>query len=997
MKTRVHHCHETLAAGFILPAILVVAGALFILAVAALLVSGVGRGTARSCVDCQRAELAACAGIEELRSVLKCEAANDDFLVLQSGLAGPPAVGRLPAAHLFLVRGRMDGRGYSYRYVPLFTSSSLPPDNAQLAAPAVEPLVGAAPRERLDFTTLIYQEKARAAWHPVQDAQGRCIARYAYWVEDLQGKLDPALAGNLSGPDDTHARAAWPFPAPGLNPAPAADDAVPLDQVALFVIDPAASSSSQGALGGALIRHRPLLLSPESVLAAAQLNPPLARDAATGRLADLTARAAEENLVANHHPYLERPLVPCVSGIEPALAGTPRLNLNAMLAKPPAEAVEAMAALIRAALPDFDQRKGGFPEDYVKSLAANAIDYADADSRPTLKANEYRGLDAYPLLSEIALKVAYLGMSNQGARKIMMFRFKLFAELGNPTSQPVSGDARLSYEVALPMDGIGSGVGGMRFDSPQGLGRPEIATHDLSLIDGRYWSHPVAVALQPNQYQCYLFADVTYRIDVGAAADVIPDSTPFSLNEPAGAAGLSLMWDGAVVERTPQILRQQGLIYYHNDKGDIMSGFKAGTPDTLTKAALPGMVYDDLARKYYNMGDPRMTHYLRRARLDENAYPENSSPNRRNIRLQIYKDDAANKPKVYARMLPSEWPDGGHNAAVGSWSPGTNDQTEMTDPKFALPYDPLMRQAAPQWISNAGRFYSVTELGHVFDPVMHAPVFPNSDDTAAFRSKGRMPASCSAWPDVVSAEPSPYYGGGNTLRIGRPEHPAFDQTDSPGLHAAHLLDLFHTGLSRAAEAAGREGPLVRIEGHVNLNTASRDTLRALAAGALVMDPLLGRRLGCDHLGAPVMAPPTTPLTLAAPTVALEADRIADAILLRRPYASTAGLALAREAGGKYVFGNRDLYPDASSIEWSDAAAEETFARVYEGATVRSRNFRVWVVAQALAPGSDPGGCPTVLAEVRKVHTLFADPGKRADDGSIITGNFQTWITSSNDF
>ncbi len=67
-----------------------------------------------------------------------------------------------------------------------------------------------------------------------------------------------------------------------------------------------------------------------------------------------------------------------------------------------------MAAFIRAALPDFDQRKGGFPEDYVKTLAANAIDYADADSDPTLKANEYRGLDAYPLLSEIALQVNYV-------------------------------------------------------------------------------------------------------------------------------------------------------------------------------------------------------------------------------------------------------------------------------------------------------------------------------------------------------------------------------------------------------------------------------------------------------------------------------------------------------------------------------------------------------------------------------------------------------------
>jgi hypothetical protein len=88
-----------------------------------------------------------------------------------------------------------------------------------------------------------------------------------------------------------------------------------------------------------------------------------------------------------------------------------------------------------------------------------------------------------------------------------------------------------------------------------------------------------------------------------------------------------------------------------------------------------------------------------------------------------------------------------------------------------------------------------------------------------------------------------------------------------------------------------------------------------------------------------------------------------------------------------------MYPDNTNIEWSDAAAEEVFARVYEGSTVRSRNFRVWIVAQALAPGA----AAEVLAEVRTVHTLFADPGERAADGSIVPGKFKTTITSSNEF
>ena len=983
--------HRTAAGGFTLPVILVVVGALLILAVGILLVAGIERGTARSFADRQRAELAARAALEEIRGILTNDAANDDFLVIQSDLAASITAGRQSAPQHFLVRGKAAEGGYSYRYVPLFSARRPPEDQPQLAPPSLEPLFGTDVNEWIDFSTLPYTDKVRAAWLPIKDEKGRTVARYAYWVEDLQGRLDPALAGNLGGPDLTHTRAAHPFPAPGLNPDPESDAAAPLNQIGLFAIEPATTSISQGTLGKMLIENRRLLVSPDSTLAAAGIAPPLLRDG-TGHLGDPKARAAEESLAANLQPYFERPLIPFAPGIDPAVAGRPRMNLNALLAMKPDAAVDEMAAFVRAALPDFDTRKGGFPEDYLKTLAANAIDYADADSNPTLKSGEYRGLDACPLLSEIALQVNYAGISNQQDRKIMSFRFKLFAELCNPTSQRASGDARLSYEVALPMDGIGAGVGGEPFDSPALLSDPAIATHDLALIDGGYWTRLVRVELEPNQYRCYLFADITYRIDVGASSEFIPDETPFSLNEARAESGLSLMWNGEVLERADGILRQAGLIYSKKN-GVITGGFKTGTPKTLTKAALPGHVYDDYPSMYYNMGDPRMTHYLRAAPLDENAYPENISPNRRNIRLEIYNDDVAAKPKVYARMLPSEWPDGGHNAAVGSWSPGSNDKTEMTDAKFDFPYDPQMGMAAPQAVSNRGRIYSATELGRVFDPVMHAPAFPSSVETAELRNKGKMPSSRSSWPDVRGNQASPFYGGGNSLRIGRLEHPDFDLIAMPGLHAARLLDLFHVGRSRSENPAEREGPVTRIAGHVNLNTASRDALRAMAAGALAMDPLLARRSDGDHLGAPSMAPPVSPLSLSAPTAANEADRIADAIVHSRPYLSTADLARAKGADGVAAFGNRAMYPDDAAIEWNDAAAEEIFARVYEGSTVRSRNFRVWIVAQALAPGA----AAEVLAEVRTVHTLFADPGERVADGSIAPGKFKTTITSSNEF
>ncbi len=995
MRSLESKTHRSASAGFTLPVVLVVVAALLIMAVGSLLVSGIERSSARSFVDHQRADLAAYAGLEEIRNIFKLEAANDDFVILQSALTSPITEGREPAPQLFLARAKAEGGDYLYRYVPLFSTLGLPDENARFTPPAIEPLLGSDTNERIDFPTAAYQDKVRAAWRTIEDENGRTVARYAYIVEDLQGKLDPRQVGNIDGPGSTHARAAAPFPAPGLNPSPESDAEHPLDEIALYAIGPDTSSNSQGKLAKTLAENRPLLVSPGSMLAAAEIKPPLTRDG-LGHFKDPLARAAEENLAPNLQSYLERPLIPHASGINPIIAGTPCMNLNALLAKNPDAAVDQMAAFIRTALPDFDERKGGFPEDYVKTLAANAIDYADADSYSTLKQDQYRGLDAFPLLSEIALQVNYVGISNVNDRKIMTFRFKLFVELFNPTSQSTAGVARLSYEVALPMSSIGAGIENDPFDSPSMLSNPATSTHDLTFIDGRYWTREVNVSLEPNQYRCDLFADVTYRMDVGAASDIVPDETPFSLDEMKGASGLSLMWGGQIVDRVPSILRQAGLLYT-NVNGVVTGGFKVGTPKTITKAALPGHVYDDYPSMYYNMGDPRITHYLRSAQLDENAYPENSSPNRRNIRLDIYKNDVPAKPKVYARMLPSEWPDGGHNAAVGTWSPGSNDKTEMTDSKFNFPYNPQMRLAAPQQISNLGRFYSTTELGRIFDPAMHAPTFSGSGESDDFRRNGKMPPSRSVWPDVNGAQPSPFYGGGNTLRIGRPEHPEFNLSAKPGMHAARLLDLFHVGLSRSADQAAREGPVTRIAGHVNLNTATRDALRAMAGGTLVMDSLLANHPSNNHMGAPSMAPPVSSLTLSAPTSGAEADRIADAIIHSRPYHSAADLARAKDSDGRYVFGERAMYPEADHIEWSDAAAEEIFARVHEGSTVRSRNFRVWIVAQSLASSKVAGRMPTVLAEVRKVFTLFADPGVRASDGAIIQDQFKTKVTFSNDF
>ncbi len=64
---------------------------------------------------------------------------------------------------------------------------------------------------------------------------------------------------------------------------------------------------------------------------------------------------------------------------------------------------------------------------------------------------------------------------------------------------------------------------------------------------------------------------------------------------------------------------------------------------------------------------------------------------------------------------------------------------------------------------------------------------------------------------------------------------------------------------------------------------------------------------------------------------------------------------------------------------------------------RARNFRVWVVGQAVAPTATTNPSPEVLSEVRKAFTVFVDPGERNSNGSIDSSKFKTSIIHENDF
>jgi hypothetical protein len=976
MKSKLSSNHLILtSSGFALPVVLIVSAALLILAIGALCLSSTARESSHAFVDLQRAELAAATGLSDVKDILVKGAANDDFAIIQSTRSDEIVPGAQSTPYLSLVRGSMKQQKINYHYSPLFSSKHNLEDNDKLTTPELKRLISEN-NPTIQYVTLPNFDQVEVAWIPIRNEKGEVVSRYAFWVEDLQSRLDPLNVSNQKGKKTSHAREKWPFPAAGVNAQPASDEEHPLNQVALYAIDPEKTQLDQGSLQETLWKNKKLLVSPMSILAASGVEAPWTRakemsslpDVKVGQLINPQQRMVEEAFSVGLKGYFERPTVPFSPGVSADIAGKPKLNLNQLLMKNRDSAVTEMAERIESALPDFIKRKGGFPEEgdqsYLKTLAASALDYADEDSDCTL-GNEYRGMDSFPLVSEFLMRFKIDSI----AGSVVKLNVATYAELWNMSDQNISGTVQMTHETHYKCSW-------KQQASFADLGMLETEPILLA-FDGHRWLPEISIELLPNEQRVYKFGEVIYKIDVGAAK--ITAANPLKLDgDDFGESNYHLRWNGNIIDRAHAGVGRREAVLPNPKKGK-----------QAVRATVPGLNYPDGNQRYLNNpGDPRMAYYIKVYQA-ANAFPKNYSPNSRNIRWDIYDKDGPQKMEPQGRVLPSEWPDGGHNAACSGIGGARNDddQLEPDDPVFMTRAGSQVADAlaeeAPMRISNRGRFYSATELGRVFDPVQWQVDKPE--------------ISAKKWGDVsIGAMKDSRWGGGNTLRIGRPEHPMFDQEESPGMAAYRLLDLFHVGHSQSGLRAEREGPLVKIQGHVNLNTASREALRAIAYGALVMDPKLEIETSDVHDVVTRMAAPTELYEMTDQEIGDEADRVVGAILESRktkPLMSTSDLARIRDEAkpmGSLVFGNKALMRDGKKVSLSDSAAEEMFGRFYEATTVRSRNFRVWTIGQCVAPERNEANLK-VLAETRKAYTIFADPGKRTEEGEIDPANYKIQV------
>jgi hypothetical protein len=328
---------------------------------------------------------------------------------------------------------------------------------------------------------------------------------------------------------------------------------------------------------------------------------------------------------------------------------------------------------------------------------------------------------------------------------------------------------------------------------------------------------------------------------------------------------------------------------------------------------------------------------------------------------------------------PAFWPDGSSrnvstHGTLGSAFPlgpttglftNRNSTTGLVDP-------PSFK------ISNHGSYTNICELGNIFDPVQWAPPVTTMSDYA----------NCNIITNTGFWTKNNLYGGGSTLRIGRPEHSSFAWTNVAGstvatpnmqTSAAALLDLFCT--TNQFDESGK----------INLNTAPAPVLRALAGGIyLRSDPDLKDTLN------PLIPKATHPIPPAM------AEAFAQGVMRFRakyPFHSPSQLAFIGTDPtwpntdtwpSSAVFGNKDtIFLTASApgntngasatmgvSKWNDQATEEWFSKIFNLSTTYSRNFRVYVIAQkATNEGTVNKGVGPVVRKYYNVITRCNKDGQ----------------------
>ncbi|MEI8293770.1 MAG: hypothetical protein WCG66_07230 [bacterium] len=797
------------------------------------------RKISKSLSNRYQADLAAEAGLNAFLSSVANLSTNYTFNVVK--------VSTNNSEYLFL-GSPAGGASSNIAYTPLFSGGQVSSTNiysnplvaltSNLTVATGKPVV----------PSYIFTNQPSVAWIQTNISTSGLIRsiRYCYTASDLEGGISLQFAGNTNTSNGTHSRASNSIPS----------------SIALFTIfdkftqtDPGETNARQ------VIKNRYAFLTPESTLF---LNP-----AFSNKLASLSSRAGE---------YVEPEVIPV--GFQYADEGTNKFSINTNLSSVP-----AIAGIIGRNLANFDaSRRGAFDRgNYTQTLAANIIDYADADSNPTIGTG-YRGIDSYPLVTLVARRYAWTNGTG-GAGGPIQIQTRTFVNFWNPSSAATSsGNCTFEY-----LDSNGVIVEGFT------------KSFSTETFPG-FNSLP---SIPPNGYLVREVGSTNYSFPAGS-----PVASPLVWKNMTGNTNCTFRfrWNGQLVDEF-----RGGAENVGSETGTIL---KSGDAQRKYKANAAALDYS-----IGQVGDPRSSFYINQRVFARNYDGSTAWGGRqfsgdignnsyKEVRFSRWPDpsnDGPNFPSVTSEVLSGNQaaqasPESPTSSGSSPWYPPANGRgTWRGFGDGTLPDTIVLPTAltnlAPAKISNAGNFTNICELGNIFDP--------------------------SQWNSITNSSPtaSTASGGGYSLRIGQGEFPVYNR---PGSRSYQLLDLFTVSANRTNQAS------------INLNTATSDALRALVAG-------IQQRTNQNLQPTNRMIYAARSSGGEAGNRFAEAV-IASRPFLSVAQLSNITNSLGYYFGNTNQWNGNTI--EAPTM-WSDNSREELFSQIYPLVSVRSRNFLVFVCGQAL--------------------------------------------------
>ncbi len=649
--------YGSLKHGIALPMTLMSIGALLLLLIGLLTMLGLERKTARSYSDATRAELALESGLANAIAIISDISCRDDTLVFRIDDPDQPKVvsSQRPLGYreqFFTYAASFEN--HTWQVVPLFSNaprSSL--GDRQIAAHELAPQLsvysGAA--QTLIPITEYDQNIPRAQWIELTkdpEKSTEPTLRYAFWIEDLNGRLDAKHVGK--------------------EPRDQGSSVAEIDPTTVFK-----PSSAHGSMPQVMHEKRDMLRT------SASFRNMLDKEAAS---------RIEPYIVYLPEAFNTPKVIPHGYGYVDAGQSAPDLNAFVTTGD-----VTELSNHIARNLPQFSTRRGGFigSEEYLKTLAASIIDYADEDSNPT-SGNGYRGIDSYPFVNELFDRYEWIGSSNG----YVNIKFETFVELWNPSQLPISGEIRFTNM------------------NRHKINIPPATEHLFTSVE----FPPLQITMPPNGFLVIPIGEHIHAFPMGA---FMPSQLNFiETND----SNFSLKWNDHVVDfARGGLQRTSGLL-------------RAGSGERKWKGnASPA---HDISIGQY--GDPRSSIYIN-SLIIANSYDANSNWGGRALKRSI----ASTKPTLpYAEVRINQWPDSGSSTIPGvrpvgdQRRPGATSIMNSDGTSYASGFYPANQPShAPAFISNSGRYVSLCELGNIHDPAQWSDVNARSS-IASSRAGGGM-------------------------------------------------------------------------------------------------------------------------------------------------------------------------------------------------------------------------------------------------------------------